>query len=125
LELFSAIGLLISISNLFFAFFEPLCRDMLSIMEDYGSEVSDTTMPRRPRKLEVQRASVVRQFRRWNPNFLRHFVHKDGKWVPKLGKMGELARRERVRREAAQARKQQQVQKMQKSSSKDLPKNSR
>ena len=78
-------------------------RDMLSIMHDYGSEVSDTAMP--PRKSYVQKASVVRQFRRWNPNFLEWFEHVSGKWVPKLGKAAELARRIEARRDAAVTRK--------------------
>jgi hypothetical protein len=68
---------------------------MLEIMRDYGSEVSDTAMP--PRKSYVQKASVVRQFRRWNPNFTEWFVHVNGKWMPKLGKDGELKRRHDAR----------------------------
>lgn len=69
--------------------------EMLTIMRDYGSEVSDTAMP--PRKSHVQKASVVRQFRRWNPNFTDWFVHVNGKWIPKLGKEAELKRRSEVR----------------------------
>ena len=68
---------------------------MLSIMREYGSEVSDTAMP--PRKSYVQRASVVRQFRRWNPNFTEWFVHNSGQWIPKLGIEGEKKRRQKVR----------------------------
>jgi hypothetical protein len=79
------------------------CRDMLSIMHEYGSEVSDTAMP--PRKTFVQKASVVRQFRRWNPTFLEWFEHVNGKWVPKLGKAGEIRRRQEARRSAATQRK--------------------
>jgi hypothetical protein len=78
-------------------------RDMLSIMHEYGSEVSDTAMP--PRKSFVQKASVVRQFRRWNPTFLEWFEHVNGKWVPKLGKAGEMRRRQEARRSAATQRK--------------------
>jgi len=70
--------------------------DMLEIMQIYGSEVSDTVMP--PRKLNIQKASVIRQFRRWNPNFLKFFYFKDGKWMPKLGRDGELARRQQTRK---------------------------
>lgn len=69
---------------------------MLSIMREYGSEVSEHAAP--PRKDNVQKASVVRQFRRWNPNFFQFFYHKDGKWVPKLGKKGELNRRAEMRK---------------------------
>jgi hypothetical protein len=71
---------------------------MLSIMREYGSEVSDMAMP--PRKSYVQKASVVRQFRRWNPHFLEWFEHVNGRWVPKLGKDGELRRRQQARQEA-------------------------
>jgi hypothetical protein len=70
-------------------------RDMLQLMREYGSELSETAVP--PRKDSVQKASVVRQFRRWNPTFFEHFYHKNGKWIPKLGKKGELERREKVR----------------------------
>ena len=65
-------------------------------MQIYGSEVSDTVMP--PRKLNIQKASVIRQFRRWNPNFLKYFYFKDGKWIPKLGNEGELERRKTTRK---------------------------
>lgn len=68
-------------------------------MQTYGSEVSDMAMP--PRKSCVQKASVVRQFRRWNPNFLQYFEHVNGRWVPKLGHAAELARREESRKIAA------------------------
>jgi hypothetical protein len=68
---------------------------MLTIMREYGSEVSDTAMP--PRKSYVQKASVVRQFRRWNPNFTEWFVHINGKWIPKLGAEGEKKRRQDAR----------------------------
>jgi hypothetical protein len=78
---------------------------MLEIMREYGSEVSETSMP--PRKSFVQHASVVRQFRRWNPNFHDWFEHVDGQWRPKLGKAGELKRREEARRVAGQQRKKQ------------------
>lgn len=78
-------------------------RDMLSIMREFGSELSDTAMP--PRKSYVQKASAVRQFRRWNPNFLDWFEHVNGKWVPKLGKAGELKRRQEARRTASTQRK--------------------
>lgn len=73
-----------------------ICSDMLEIMQTFGSEVSDTIMP--PRKLNIQKASVIRQFRRWNPNFLKFFYFKDGKWHPKLGKEAELERRKVMRK---------------------------
>jgi len=76
--------------------------DMLEIMHEFGSEVSENAVP--PRRDNVQKASVVRQFRRWNPNFLEYFIHKGGKWIPKLGKRGELERRARARAEAARKR---------------------
>jgi hypothetical protein len=72
---------------------------MLQLMREYGSELSETAVP--PRKDAVQKASVVRQFRRWNPTFFEHFYHKGGKWVPKLGKKGELERRAKLRASAA------------------------
>jgi hypothetical protein len=68
---------------------------MMSLMRTYGSEISDTVMP--PRKTKIQKASVIRQFRRWNPHFLDYFHYHQGKWVAKLGKEGELKRREEVR----------------------------
>ena len=70
---------------------------MLELMRTYGSELSDTVMP--PRKTKIQKASVIRQFRRWNPNFLEYFQYAGGKWVPKLGKEGELKRREEARKQ--------------------------
>lgn len=79
---------------------------MLQLMREYGSEVSETSLP--PRKTFVQKASVVRQFRRWNPNFLEYFEFRDGKWHPKLGKEGELKRRQAARRDAAANRKKPQ-----------------
>ena len=72
---------------------------MLDLMQEYGSEVSDTAMP--PRRSCVQKASVVRQFRRWNPNFFEYFHHRNGRWIPKLGKESELRRREHARRTIA------------------------
>ena len=85
-------------------------------MREYGSEVSDTVMP--PRKQHVQKASVIRQFRRWNPNFLDWFEYRSGQWVPKLGRAGELARREEARRMAALERKQKLAAKQQAAESK-------
>jgi uncharacterized protein YdaU (DUF1376 family) len=84
---------------------------MLALMREYGSEVSETSLP--PRKTFVQKASVVRQFRRWNPNFLDYFEYRDGKWHPKLGKEAELKRRQAARREAAANRKKLQGQQQQ------------
>jgi hypothetical protein len=69
---------------------------MIRIMQEYGSEVSNQTLPKR--KQPIQKASIVRQFRRWNPEFFRYFVHVNGEWVPRLGKEGELKRREEKRR---------------------------
>jgi hypothetical protein len=74
--------------------------DMIQIMQEYGSEVSGQSFQRR--KDDPQPASIVRQFRRWNPDFLKYFFKKNGKWVPKLGKAGELQRR-RQKREALRA----------------------
>ena len=71
-------------------------RDMIRIMQEYGSEVSNQTLPKR--KQPIQKASIVRQFRRWNPEFFRFFVHVNGEWVPRLGKEGELKRRAEKRR---------------------------
>jgi hypothetical protein len=68
---------------------------MLDLMHTYGSEVSDTVMP--PRKSTIQKASIIRQFRRWNPNFLEYFHCVGGRWVPKLGHAGELKRRKEAR----------------------------
>lgn len=70
---------------------------MIEIMQIYGSEVSENVLP--PRKTNIQRASIVRQFRRWNPTFLEHFHFVHGKWEPKLGREGELKRREQMRRQ--------------------------
>jgi hypothetical protein len=78
---------------------------MIELMQIYGSEVSDTAMP--PRKSCVQKASVIRQFRRWNPNFSDFFEYRNGRWVPKLGKEAEIKRREHSRREAATTKKKQ------------------
>jgi hypothetical protein len=69
---------------------------MIRIMEEYGSEVSSQTFSKR--KNPVQRASVVRQFRRWNPEFFRYFCHVKGEWVPKHGREQELKRRAERRR---------------------------
>mmetsp|Transcript_3297 Transcript_3297/g.8826 ORF Transcript_3297/g.8826 Transcript_3297/m.8826 type:complete len:416 (+) Transcript_3297:122-1369(+) len=71
--------------------------DMIRIMQEYGSEVSNQTLPQQ-RKQSIKKASIVRQFRRWNPNFFRFFLHHNGQWVPKLGKEGELRRRAEKRR---------------------------
>lgn len=70
--------------------------DMIKIMEEYGSEVSDQTLPMR--KSSIKKTSIIRQFRRWNPTFFNFFMHGNGQWVPKLGKEGELKRREEKRR---------------------------
>lgn len=70
--------------------------DMIRIMQDYGSEVSNQTLPKR--KDDIKKASIVRQFRRWNPEFFRYFIHVNGEWVPKLGEEGELKRRVEKRR---------------------------
>lgn len=71
--------------------------DMIRIMQAYGSEVSNQTLPQQ-RKQSIKKASIVRQFRRWNPNFFQFFLHHNGEWVPKLGKEGELRRRAEKRR---------------------------
>lgn len=70
---------------------------MIRIMQTYGSEVSNQTLPKR--RDNIKKASIVRQFRRWNPEFFRWFIHVNGEWVPKLGKEAELARRAEKRRE--------------------------
>ena len=65
-------------------------------MHTYGSEVSDHThlpVPPADSKRKVQKASIVRQFRRWNPNFHEYFHFQEGKWAPKLGVKGEQERR--------------------------------
>ena len=64
---------------------------MLRIMHEYGSEISNQTLPKR--RDNIKKASIVRQFRRWNPEFFHWFIHVNGEWVPKLGKDGELKRR--------------------------------
>jgi hypothetical protein len=69
---------------------------MIRIMQEYGSEVSNQTLPQR--KHNIKKASIVRQFRRWNPEFFRYFIHLNGEWVPKLGREGELRRRAEQRR---------------------------
>ena len=74
--------------------------DMIEIMQEYGSEVSGQSFQKR--KEDPQPASIVRQFRRWNPDFLKYFCRKNGKWIPKLGKAGELQRRQ-LKREALRA----------------------
>lgn len=71
--------------------------DMIRIMQEYGSEVSNQTLPQQ-RKQTIKKASIVRQFRRWNPDFFRFFLHHNGEWVPKLGREGELRRRAEKRR---------------------------
>jgi len=71
--------------------------DMIRIMQEYGSEVSNQTLPQQ-RKQNIKKASIVRQFRRWNPDFFRYFLHHNGEWVPKLGREGELRRRTEKRR---------------------------
>jgi hypothetical protein len=71
-------------------------------MQEYGSETSDQALPLR--KGNVQRASVVRQFRRWNPNFFEYFEHTRGTWMPKLGKQAELERRHRSRASARRSK---------------------
>jgi hypothetical protein len=70
---------------------------MMRIMQDYGSEVSNQTLPKR--RDGIKKASIVRQFRRWNPEFFRYFIHVNGEWVPKLGKEMEMRRREEKRKE--------------------------
>lgn len=71
---------------------------MIRIMEEYGSEISNQTLPKR--RDSIKKASIVRQFRRWNPEFFRYFVHSNGTWHPKLGKAGELKRRAEKRKQA-------------------------
>ena len=70
---------------------------MVRIMQEYGSEVSNQTLPQR--KQTIKKASIVRQFRRWNPEFFQYFAHINGEWVPKLGREGELRRRAEKRRQ--------------------------
>lgn len=45
--------------------------DMIHIMQEYGSETSDVSFIHN-RKANVQKSSIVRQFRRYNPNFFEH-----------------------------------------------------
>ena len=78
-------------------FFPRTLSDMIRIMQEYGSEVSNQTLPQQ-RKQNIKKASIVRQFRRWNPEFFRFFLHHNGEWVPKLGREGELRRRAEKRR---------------------------
>ena len=70
---------------------------MIKIMQEYGSEVSNQTLPKR--RENIKKASIVRQFRRWNPEFFRYFIHMNGEWVPKLGREAELQRRAEKRRQ--------------------------
>lgn len=51
---------------------------------------------------------IVRQFRRWNPEFFSFFLHVNGEWVPKLGRDGELRRRAEKRRLYLTAKQSQQ-----------------
>jgi hypothetical protein len=83
-----------------------LVRDMLAIMGEYGSETTEATLSSRRKAANVKKSSVVRQFRRWNPNFLEFFSFQHGHWVPKLGREKEIHRRIRVRSQAANMRKQ-------------------
>ena len=69
---------------------------MIKIMQEYGSEVSNQTMTIK-RKTNIKKASIIRQFRRWNPEFFRFFLYMDGEWVPRLGREGELERRAKKR----------------------------
>jgi hypothetical protein len=78
-----------------------LSSDMIRIMQEFGSEVSNQTLPKR--KESIKKASIVRQFRRWNPEFFRYFIHVNGEWVPKLGRDGELQRRAEKRQMMKQA----------------------
>ena len=96
--------------------------DMLELMQTYGSEVSEhTQLPSslHPNgKRTVQKASIVRQFRRWNPNFTEYFEFRCGKWVPKLGVQAELQRRAQNRAER-RAQKAASIHKKQPNNSKD------
>jgi hypothetical protein len=83
-----------------------LFRDMLAIMEEYGSETTEATLSSRRKAANVKKSSVVRQFRRWNPNFLEFFSFRQGQWVPNLGREKEIQRRMRVRSQAINMRKQ-------------------
>jgi hypothetical protein len=79
---------------------------MLAIMDEYGSEVSENRAPakRKTDTATLKKSSVIRQFRRWNPNFLDHFAYRHGQWVAKLGRVGELKRRAEARRQACRER---------------------
>jgi hypothetical protein len=83
-------------------------NDMVELMQTFGSEVSDHThLPASfcsssSAKPNIQKASIVRQFRRWNPNFHEFFEHKAGAWVPKLGMQAELLRRAQSRAQRRQ-----------------------
>ena len=68
---------------------------MLAIMKEYGSEVSDCTMPIRD---GIKKASVVHRFRRYNPNWFQFWECRQGQWIPKLGREGEHKRRAESRR---------------------------
>jgi hypothetical protein len=79
---------------------------MLAIMGEYGSETTEVTLSSRRKAANVKKSSVVRQFRRWNPNFLEFFSFQHGQWAPKLGREKEIQRRTRVRSQAVSTRKQ-------------------
>jgi hypothetical protein len=79
---------------------------MLAIMEEYGSETTEASLSSRRKAANVKKSSVVRQFRRWNPNFLEFFSFRQGQWVPNLGREKEIQRRIRVRSQAVNTRKQ-------------------
>jgi len=81
--------------------------DMIRIMQEYGSESSNQTLPQQ-RKNSIKKTSIVRQFRRWNPEFFSFFLHVNGEWVPKLGRDGELRRRAEKRRLFLTAKQSQQ-----------------
>jgi hypothetical protein len=78
---------------------------MLAIMEEYGSEATEATLSSRRKAANVKKSSVVRQFRRWNPNFLEFFSFRQGQWDPKLGREKEIQRRIRARNQASNTRK--------------------
>jgi hypothetical protein len=78
---------------------------MLAIMEEYGSEATEATLSSRRKAANVKKSSVVRQFRRWNPNFLEFFSFRQGQWVPKLGREQEIQRRIGARSQASHTRK--------------------
>jgi hypothetical protein len=85
------------LTNIFHHFIVALHHsEMMRIMKEYGSEVSNQTLA--TRKQDIKKASVVRQFRRWNPEFFRYFVRDaNGQWQPRLGKEAELKRRAQKR----------------------------